>query len=47
MDFLRRILGRGANEKPFLLIPVSYPAEDCTVPELTKKDVNKVMQWNR
>jgi len=47
MGFLRRILARGANEKPFLLIPVGYPAKDCTVPELAKKPVEQVLQWNR
>lgn len=43
MGFLREILGRPANEKPFLLIPVGYPAEDCTVPELRKKTVAEVL----
>jgi len=47
MGFLRRILGRGQNEKPFLLIPVGHPAENCTVPELAKKRVEEVLQWNR
>lgn len=32
MRFLGKILGRPANERPFLLIPVGYPAEDCRVP---------------
>ena len=44
---LRNILRRGPNEKPFLLIPVGYPAEDCLVPDLKKKPVADVMQWNR
>ncbi len=47
MRFLRDILGRGENEKPFLLIPVGYPADDCTVPDLPKKDASQVLQWNR
>ena len=47
MGFLREILGRGENEKPFLLIPVGYPAEDCQVPDLHKKPVSDVVQWNR
>jgi len=47
MRFLREILRRGENEKPFLLIPVGYPADDCVVPNLKKKPVGEVMQWNR
>jgi len=46
MGFLRSILGRPVNEKPFLLIPVGYPAKDCLVPDLSKKPLNEVLQWN-
>ena len=34
MGFLREILERPENERPFLLIPVGYPAEDADVPAL-------------
>lgn len=47
MKFLRDILGRPANEKPFLLIPVGHPAIDCTVPDLPKKPLEAALQWNR
>ena len=43
MGFLGQILGRPANERPFLLIPVGFPAPDATVPVLTKKPLNEVM----
>ena len=43
MGFLREILGRPKNEKPYLLIPVGYPAEGCVVPEITKKPLGDVM----
>ncbi len=46
MKFLRDILKRPVNEKPFLLIPVGYPAADCVVPDITKKTVDDVTQWN-
>ncbi len=46
MGFLRDIVGRPANEKPFLLIPVGYPAADCTVPDLPKKPLSDALQWN-
>lgn len=32
MKFLTGILGRPAHERPFLLIPLGWPAEDCQVP---------------
>lgn len=47
MNFLREILGRPSSEKPFLLIPVGYPADDCTVPDLQKKPLAEALQWNR
>jgi hypothetical protein len=37
MKFLARILGRPRNEKPFLLLPVGYPTDDCEVPAITRK----------
>lgn len=45
MNFLGKILGRPENEKPYLLIPVGYPSEDCQVPELTRKSLDKVSQF--
>ena len=47
MNFIRNILQRGKNERPFLVVPVGYPAADCTVPDLVKKDVSEILQWNR
>lgn len=43
MGFLARILERPANERPFVLIPVGYPAKDCTVPAIRKKPLEEVM----
>ena len=43
MGFLRDILGRPKNEKPYLLIPVGYPAEGCRVPDIRKKPLDEVM----
>jgi len=45
MDFLRKILGRPANERPFLLIPVGYPAEGGTVPNITRKGPGEFIVW--
>jgi hypothetical protein len=41
MGFLSQVLGRQANEKPFLLLPVGYSAEDAQVPEITKKPLSE------
>jgi len=46
MNFLRSILRRPSNEKPFLLIPVGYPAEACAVPDLPKKTLAEAVSWN-
>lgn len=47
MGFLRDLLGRPVNEKPYLLIPVGYPDADCEVPDLPKKPLGEALQWNR
>ena len=43
MGFLREILGRPRNEKPYVLIPVGYPAEGCRVPDIRKKPLEDVL----
>lgn len=43
MGFLREILGRPENERPFLLIPVGFPASDCQVPDLERKSLEEVL----
>jgi iodotyrosine deiodinase len=42
MAFLNRILKRPANEKPFLLLVVGYPAEDAVVPAIQRKPLAEV-----
>ncbi len=42
MGFLQEILGRPENEKPFLLLPVGYPAENCLVPDIKRKSENEI-----
>ncbi len=44
MGFLAGILERPKNERPYLLIPVGYPAEDATVPDIAKKSLDRVME---
>lgn len=43
MRFLGEILGRPRNEKAFAVIPIGYPAEDATVPDLVRKPLDDVM----
>ncbi|MPR34368.1 nitroreductase family protein [Cytophagaceae bacterium SJW1-29] len=45
MDFLTKVLNRPANEKPYLLIPIGYPAPDATVPDLIRKRSDEVIVW--
>jgi iodotyrosine deiodinase len=43
MGFLREILGRPENERPYVLIPVGYPAPGCSVPDLERKALGDVL----
>jgi iodotyrosine deiodinase len=43
MGFLNRVLGRPPHEKPFLLIPVGYPAAGAKVPDIGKKPEGEVL----
>lgn len=45
MRFLNAILDRPAEERPFLLIPVGYPAATATVPAITRKALREVLVW--
>lgn len=42
MAFLQKLLERPSHEKPFLLIPVGYPAADCEVPVLRRKTIEEL-----
>lgn len=42
MNFLSKTLNRPQNEKPFLLIPVGYPAEECWVPDIKRKELEDI-----
>jgi nitroreductase len=43
MKFLGQVLGRPANEKAFVLLPVGYPAQGCEVPELIRKPLEDLI----
>ncbi|MDQ3161947.1 MAG: nitroreductase family protein [Actinomycetota bacterium] len=44
MRFLKQILDRPDNERPFLLIPVGYPVRDATVPTLARKPFEQIVE---
>jgi nitroreductase len=43
MGFLREILERPENERPYILIPIGYPAEGCIVPDLQRKPLDEIL----
>ena len=43
MGFLRELLDRPENERPFILIPVGYPADDAVVPDLERKPLDEIV----
>ena len=42
MNFLSRLLNRPENERPYLLLPVGYPAENAYVPDIYRKSLEEV-----
>ena len=43
MKFLAQILERPSNERPYVLIPVGYPAAGARVPAISKKSLAEIM----
>jgi iodotyrosine deiodinase len=43
MKFLSQILDRPKNERPYLLIPVGYPAPGCRIPDIRRKKLEDVL----
>jgi nitroreductase len=41
--WVNEMLGRPRNERPFLVIPVGYPPETATVPDLPRKSTEEVL----
>lgn len=46
MNFLQKILHRPENERPYMLIPVGYPAEGAVVPAIGRKRAEEYIQWH-
>ncbi len=45
MAFLRDVLGRPENEKPFLIVVTGKPARDARVPKIVRKELSEVCEW--
>jgi iodotyrosine deiodinase len=45
MGFLSKVLERPEHERPFLLLPVGYPAAGAKVPDLARKGLEEVSVW--
>jgi nitroreductase len=47
MKFLAGILNRPEYERPYLLIPIGYPAQGCVVPDIQRKSLEQIMVVDR
>ncbi len=45
MRFLNEILGRPAEEKPYVVVAVGHAAPDATVPDVRRKPLEEVLVW--
>ncbi len=45
MGFLNTLLGRPANERPFLLLVVGYPVDGAQVPDITRKPLGDISSF--
>lgn len=44
MTFLRELCGRPKSEKPFVLLPVGYPSDDCQVPDISRRTLEEISE---
>ena len=45
MNFLRDLLGRPKNEKAYVIMPIGFPKEDTTVPDIKRKELSEILVW--
>ena len=43
MGFMNEIFARPPNEKPYLLLVVGYPAENCRLPDIERKSSKQIL----
>ena len=42
MGFMNEIFARPGNEKPYLLLVVGYPADNCRLPDIERKTYEQI-----
>jgi len=42
MKFLRQVLDRPENERPYMMIPIGYPSDGCQVPDIDRKSLDDI-----
>ncbi|MGC4941805.1 nitroreductase family protein [Kribbella sp. DT2] len=47
MNFLTTLLDRPRTERPYILFPIGYPADDCEVPVLERKPLSEALVVRR
>ncbi len=45
MRFLNEVLDRPKSERPFLLLVTGYPAEDASVPDISRKELDEFVSF--
>jgi len=45
MGFLNEVLDRPKSERPFLLLVTGYPADDATVPDISRKELDEFVSF--
>jgi iodotyrosine deiodinase len=45
MTFLQELLGRPANERAYLVLPVGYPAPQAQVPDIHRKPLGEIAEF--
>ena len=45
MGFLNELLERPDNEKPYILLVVGYPKDDCMIPNIRKKALSDIASF--
>lgn len=46
MKFLNKILDRPVSERPFLLLVATYPADNATVPDIRRKELEEFVTFH-
>ena len=46
MGFLREVLNRPDYERPYVVIPIGWAADDCVVPDIERKPLDKILHMH-